>query len=119
MIPQLQQGLSFSLREDSENASSHLEMGVHSHFLTCLTVISLACLARCDTPGIIFPANETSLHTPLSDLTIHFNDSIVVEYTTGPGEIVLLGQSCYASSQNPQNESSNNPQTFYPSSSCK
>ncbi|KAE9377309.1 hypothetical protein N431DRAFT_480383 [Stipitochalara longipes BDJ] len=84
---------------------------------TWFAAVYFASISRCETPGFIFPANDTLLDAPLSDITVHFNDSILIEYTGNPGGIVLLGQYCYASSQNPLNESSDNPQTFYLSSS--
>jgi hypothetical protein len=87
--------------------------------LTRLSVICFAGLSLADTAGFIFPANDTQLEAPLSDIIVHFNDSIVIEYTGNPRGIVLLGQYCYASSQNPLNESSDNPQTSYLSSSCE
>jgi hypothetical protein len=94
-------------------------MGVKYYYLAWLTTLYYSCLARCDTPGFIFPANDTSGDATLSDISVHFNDSIVVEYTADTGGIVLLSQYCYSSSQNPYNETYDNPQTLYLSSSCK
>jgi hypothetical protein len=94
-------------------------MGVNFPLLTGSIAIYFACLVRCGTPGFIFPANETSSNATFSDIEIHFNDSMVVEYTPGAGEIVLLGQSCYNYSASPPDGYSENPQTFYLSSSCK
>jgi hypothetical protein len=97
-------------------------MGAKLHPVAWLTVIVVcfACLARCDDPmGFIFPANATRSDPPLDNLTVHFNDNIVVEYTKGTGGIVLLGQDCFNSSENANNGSESTSQTLYLSSSCK
>jgi len=94
-------------------------MGVNFPLLTGSIAIYFACLVRCGTDGFIFPANETSSNATLSDIEVHFNDSMVVEYTFGAAEIVLLIQSCYNASSPPPNGYPENPQTSYLSSSCK
>lgn len=96
-------------------------MGVKLHVVPWLTtILYLACLARCDGPmGFIFPPNATRSNPPLANLTVHFNDNIVVQYTKGTGGIVLLGQDCFNSSEDLNNESEGTSPIFYLSSSCK
>lgn len=119
-FPRSQQSRRFTLlNESSPNSSYSLEMGVNFPLLMGLIAIYFATLVRCTTPGFIFPANDFSSNATLSDIAVRFNDSMVIEYTPGVGEIVLLGQSCYNYSANPSDGSSENPMTFYLSSSCE
>lgn len=84
-----------------------------------LLVAFLVNLVRCDTKmGFVFPPNATlgEEDTTIANITVHFNDSIVVEYNlpNTEGQLYLL-QSCYSSIKSMESIG----ETFYQGDSCK
>ncbi|CZR51352.1 uncharacterized protein PAC_01227 [Phialocephala subalpina] len=66
-----------------------------------LLAVFMANIVRCDTnKGFVFPPNATlgEGDTTIANITVHFNDSMIVEYNLPDteGQVYLL-QSCYAS----------------------